>query len=263
MSRNLNHRTLLFLECLAEAVGDAAATLARPTVAGFSYARDDEPLERKLRRLAARGVITLPEPADPRIVQLTKAGRAVVDGGISPTARWARPWDGCWRMVLFDVAEHERPVRTRLRYVLRQARLGYLQGSVWVSPDPLETLRDTIRALTPNPEALLLFEGRPFAGESDTAIVNGAWDFPRLAEAHRECLTILRNPPAAADPPHRWNNWLMKERHAWFRALDLDPLLPDALQPKGYLGKEVLALRRAHLRLAFNRLGGERLLPTA
>ncbi len=261
MARNLHHRTLLFLECLAEAVGDAAATLARPTVAGFSAARDDEPLERKLRRLAARGVITLPDPADPRIVRLTEAGSALVNGGLSPTRCWARPWDGRWRLVLFDVAEHERPVRTRLRYVLRQARLGYLQGSVWVSPDPLDALRDTIRALAPNPEALLLFEGRPFAGESDAAIVHGAWNFSRLTEAHRECLSLLSNPPSA-EASRRWSDWLLKERGAWLRALDLDPLLPDALLPKGYLGKEVLAQRRAVLRHAFNLLGGEGLLPT-
>jgi phenylacetic acid degradation operon negative regulatory protein len=254
MPRNLSHTTIVFLECLAEAVGDTAATLARPTFASFAYARDDEPLAHKLRRLAARGVITLPEPADPRVVRLTEVGRSVVDGGVSPAARWARPWDGRWRMVLFDVAEEHRSVRTRLRYTLRQARLGYLQGSVWISPDPLETLRDTLRALTSNPEALLLFEGRPFAGESDGAIVSGAWSFSRLAEAHRECLALLRHPPTDTDPPGRWNSWLLKERHAWRRALDLDPLLPDPLLPKGYLGKEVLALRRHLLRQAFAHL---------
>ena len=124
MSKNLNLSTLIFLECLAEAIGDTAAALARPTVASLTGAADNEPLARKLRRLAARGVITLPEPADARIVHLTEAGRIVARGDLSPAERWTRPWDGHWRMVLFDVTEHERPARDRLRYVLRKARLG-------------------------------------------------------------------------------------------------------------------------------------------
>ena len=251
MSKNLNLSTLIFLECLAEAIGDTAAALARPTVASLTGAADNEPLARKLRRLAARGVITLPEPADARIVHLTEAGRIVARGDLSPAERWTRPWDGHWRMVLFDVTEHERPARDRLRYVLRKARLGYLQGSAWISPDPLEQLRDTVRAMTTNPEALLFFEGRPFAGESDAALVNGAWDFSRLAEAHRECLGLLTHPPADTDSSLRWRGWLQKERDAWLRALDLDPLLPTALLPKGYLGKEVHSLRRTLLRRAF------------
>ena len=252
MSKNLNLNTLIFLECLAEALGDATAALLRPTVAnltGGGY--DDEPLERKLRRLAACGVINLPEPADARIVCLTEAGRSLAHGGISPIERWARPWDGHWRMVLFDIAEHVHPVRDRFRYVLRQARLGYLQGSVWISPDPLDELRNTVRAMTSNPEALLFFQGRPSAGESDSALVDGAWDFSRLAEAHRECLGLLTHPPADTDSSRLWRVGLAKERDAWLRARDLDPLLPTALLPKEYLGKKVHSLRRALLRRAF------------
>jgi phenylacetic acid degradation operon negative regulatory protein len=257
MSRNFSLGTLAFLECLAAAVGDTVSTLAHPTLGRLTAgAYDDEPLERKLRRLAARGVITLPEPADPRILHLTELGHSIASGGISPKARWARPWDGRWRMVLFDVAEQERPLRTRLRYVLRQARLGYLQGSVWISPDPLGELRDTIRSLTANPEALLFFEGLPSAGESNEALVKGAWDFRRLAAAHRECLEFLHHAPADSAPPQRWRTWLVEERENWFRALKLDPLLPEKLLPRDYLGKEVSALRRIHLRRAFAHCGG-------
>ncbi|MBK8478099.1 MAG: hypothetical protein IPL39_17880 [Opitutaceae bacterium] len=251
MSKNLHLGTLVFLECLAEALADTASALARPTVANLTGSYDDEPLDRKLRRLAARGVITLPDPADPRIVRLTEAGQALAHHGVSPSERWARPWDGRWRMVLFDISEHEHPVRDRFRHVLRQARLGYLQGSVWISPDPLEQLRDTVRAMTANPEALLFFEGRPFAAESDAALVNGAWDFPRLDEAHRECLGILAHPPADTDSSHRWKTWLLKEHDAWLRALDLDPLLPSVLLPKSYQGQEVHSLRCRLLRRAF------------
>ncbi|MEK7607292.1 MAG: hypothetical protein AAB444_03810 [Patescibacteria group bacterium] len=44
------------------------------------------------------------------------------------------PWDGNWRMVLFDVPETKRQFRDYLRTLLKQ--LGFLQWqrSVWVSP---------------------------------------------------------------------------------------------------------------------------------
>ena len=44
------------------------------------------------------------------------------------------PWDGKWRMVLFDVPEPRRQFRDYLRTVLKQ--LGFLQWqrSVWISP---------------------------------------------------------------------------------------------------------------------------------
>ena len=252
MPRNLSRKTLVFLECLGEALADAASTLAHPSISRFgSGGYDDEPLERKLFRLAERGVIALPEPADPRIVRLTELGQALASGPLPPAARWSRPWDGLWRMVLFDIAEHERPVRDRLRDTLHAAKLGYLQGSVWISPDPLDALRNAIRTMTSNPEALLFFEGRPYAGEPDSALVNGAWNFPRLAEAHRDCLALLAAPPPSTAPRAQWRAWLIRERETWQRALDLDPLLPEVLLPKGYLGQEVHRRRRTLLRTAF------------
>lgn len=256
MPRSLRNETIVFLECLEEAIFDGLRWLGRPTVGGFSYSYDDEPLERKLRKLALRGVITLPDPTDARVLRLTDAGRRIVSGGVSPGERWARPWDGLWRMVLFDIEEVDRPVRTRLRNVLAAARLGYLQGSVWISPDSLVDLRAAIRSITPNPEALLFFEGRPFAGESDGALVQGAWSFRRLREAYEHCLGLLRNPPPKTAPAARWKAWLGEERQAWVDASSRDPFLPDVLLPVDYLGKEVHAFRKMRLREAFPHLIG-------
>jgi len=251
MSRNLRLETLIFLECLGEAALDAAGALMNPSVGRFTgCGGDDEPLERKLRRMAARGVITLPAPADPRTVRLTEAGRRLVTGGIDLPARWSRPWDRTWRMVLFDVAEHERTVRTKLRHALRRARLGYLQGSVWISPDPLDELRKKIKSMTANPEALLFFEGHPFAGESDAALVSGGWSFSGINDAYRESLAILAAMPKADEAPRRWREWLEREHTAWVRATFVDPFLPECLLPPDYLGRTAYEVRRTTLKHA-------------
>ena len=176
--------------------------------------------------------------------------------GVDPEARWRRPWDGQWRMVLFDVAEQERSTRARLRYELRQHRLGCLQGSVWVSPDPLGHLRDTVKSMIANPEALLFFEGRPFAGESDTALVNGAWNFEQINEAYRAHLRMLATKPPSTAEPLRWQKWLARERLSWLDALRRDPLLPEGLLPAGYLGREAHRTRRATLKQASLRAFG-------
>ena len=252
MQRALRLETLILLDCLAEATRDAAELLMHPTFGRFTSAGgwQDDTLEKKLRILARRGVITLPDPADPRIVRLSQEGRHLARGGVDPEARWSREWDGTWRLVLFDVAEADRKIRDRLRRELGLARLGYLQGSVWISPDPLDELRGKVESIAAKPEALLFIEGRPCAGESDAAIVAGAWDFARINDAYRENLAVQATMPRPTDPPHRWRQWLERERQSWFAAVDLDPLLPHRLLPAEYLGREAHRSHRKALRLA-------------
>src|SRR2546428_9700030 len=42
--------------------------------------------------------------SDNRLYRLSAQGRLHALGGRDPKERWARPWDGQWRLVLFDVA---------------------------------------------------------------------------------------------------------------------------------------------------------------
>lgn len=255
MPRTLRADTLAFLECLFESAIDVATISLNPCLKNFSSTRnwEDFDLNRKLRDLAARGVISLPSPADPRTVRLTEAGARLLHGGMDPEPRWARAWDGRWRMVLFDVAEQERPVRTKLRSMLAGARLGCLQRSVWISPDSLEALRADIRKLTANPGALLFFDGRPSAGESDAALVAGAWNFDRINAAYRAVMELDAAPPATGGAARTWHHWMERERTAWSAAIGRDPFLPEALHPPGYLGP---AAHRAH-RAALRRAAGE------
>jgi phenylacetic acid degradation operon negative regulatory protein len=242
--------TLILLDCLAEGVRDAAELLLHPTVGRFTSGSSwrEESMERKLRLLAARGVITLPNPVDPRIIRITEDGRRIARGGVDLEARWARPWDGQWRMVLFDIAEADHKLRDQFRHELSLARLGYLQGSVWVSPDPLADFRDKVKSMAANPESLLFFEGHPCAGESDSAIVAGAWNFARINERYAYAMAMHESSPRKSDPPYRWRHWLELERQSWLAAVAIDPLLPQPLLPAVYRGPEALRSRRKALR---------------
>jgi DNA-binding transcriptional regulator PaaX len=176
-----------------------------------------------------------------RLSRLTELGRLHVLGGRDPETQWSRHWDGKWRLVLFDLPMERHVQRGRLRRYLRARGFGYLQGSVWVTPDPMRDEREALAGGEINVESLLLLEARPCAGERDEEIVAGAWDFEAINRHYAKHLKLLEQRPktalnstAAAKTFHRWAT---EERVAWKTAVEIDPLLPKRLLPEDYLGR--------------------------
>jgi DNA-binding transcriptional regulator PaaX len=204
---------------------------------------------RKLAQLERLGLVeqTGFSQEDPgRVIRLTEAGRLAEAGGRDPNASWQRAWDGRWRMVLFDVQERKRTDRIRLQRRLRRLHFGYLQDSVWISPDAVETLRKALGGFTADAALLTLMEAQPCSGESDADLVRGAWDFARINRCYDDYLEILRGGSAAMGERTR-RNWLQTEWRAWHRAVRGDPLLPEVLLPHGYRGREAWERRRERM----------------
>jgi len=137
---------------------------------------------------------------------------------------------------------NRRAHRERLRRYLRGKNFGYLQGSVWITPDRMRDEREVLAGGKVNVESLLLLEARPCAGESDAEIVTGAWDFERINRRYARHLKVLEQCPtgplrdeAAAKALRRW---AADEREAWLSAVTIDPLLPERLLPSEYLGQQ-------------------------
>ncbi len=116
------------------------------------------------------------KPKD-RVYRLSETGRLHALGGRDPAVQWARAWDGRWRLVLFDVPRTQNTRRDKLRRFLRSRSFGCLQGSVWISPDPVNEIRKQLEGGAINVNSLVLFEAIPQGGESNAEIVAGAWDF--------------------------------------------------------------------------------------
>jgi DNA-binding transcriptional regulator PaaX len=176
-----------------------------------------------------------------RIYRLTAAGRLHALGGRDPEERWERNWDGKWRMVLFDVPTGQNAQRERLRRYLRAKCFGYLQNSVWITPDPLEEERRILGSGRIDVGSLILLEARPCAGESDAEISAGAWDFEKINRRYIRYLKVLEGHPKAAlrnEPAAKaLLRWATAEREAWLEAVTNDPLLPAKLLPARYLGR--------------------------
>jgi DNA-binding transcriptional regulator PaaX len=199
-----------------------------------------------------------PSAPDERLYRLTWQGRLHTLGGRDPQARWSREWDGRWRLVLYDVPTTRNIHRRRLRCYLCDKGFGYLQNSVWITPDSLEEERLLLVGGKINVESLILLEARPCAGESDAEIVAGAWDFERINRRYVQHLKILGERPdgalrsdAAAQALLRW---AAAEREAWLDAVRADPLLPERILPSDYLGQEAWRRRIKVLRQAGQQL---------
>ncbi|MCF7764005.1 MAG: hypothetical protein K9N62_10065 [Verrucomicrobia bacterium] len=181
------------------------------------------------------------KPGD-RLFRLTEQGRIHALGGRDPQTSWKRKWDGTWRLVVFDIPTGQNKQREKLRRHLKENGFGYLQDSVWITPDPLEELRDLLRGGTINVGSLVILEARPCSGESDSDIVAGAWDFKQLNAAYRHYLQVIQRRPSSRVQSEREATellrWAETERRAWLNAVSRDPLLPAVLLPAGYLGQQ-------------------------
>ena len=98
-----------------------------------------------------------------------------------------------------------------------------------------------------NVESLLLLEALPCAGESDTEIIAGAWDFERINRRYARHLKILDERPGGA-----LRN--AAEREARLEAVTNDPLLPGRILPSDYLGQRAWRRRVEVLRDASRQL---------
>ena len=193
-----------------------------------------------------------------RLYRLTEQGRLHALGGRDPATQWSRRWDGRWRLVLFDVPMEQHVLRNRLRRYLRTHGFGYLQGSVWITPDPVHGEREILTGGKINVESLLLLEARPCSGESDAEIAAGAWDFGAINSHYARYLKLLDQRP---DEPLRDNTaagllqrWAAAERATWLAAVEIDPLLPKRLLPPDYLGCRAWQRRIEVLRQAGQQL---------
>jgi len=223
----------------------------------WAYRND---LQRQVVALEQRQLVERnPDASGDRMYRLTKQGRLHVLGGRDPQVQWSRNWDGRWRLVLFDIPTTRQAHHVKLWRYLRDAGFGYLQNSVWITPDPLEKEKQILGGGKIHVESLILMEARPCAGESDAEIVAGAWDFERINRRYARNLKILDERPQGAlgnvsNAKKTLLNWATTERTAWLAAVKSDPLLPEQILPAGYLGRQAWRRRMEVLREAGRQL---------
>jgi DNA-binding transcriptional regulator PaaX len=181
-------------------------------------------------------------------LRLTEEGRVAAWGGVDPVSRWQRRWDGRWRFLLFDLPARDQKLRLRLWRWLRVHRYGYLQLSVWLTPDAIDEAHFPLHDLKLKPESFTVIEGRPVPPDSDADLVTGAWDFAAINKKYERVMDLAAIGKELTEKsnasPAKLRQWLAAERAAWLRAISNDPLLPEGLCPPVYLGQQAWEKRQ-------------------
>lgn len=96
-------------------------------------------------RLKQRGLVW--ENLDGRL-NLTTQGQAHIERVLMREYEIPAPilWNGKWHILLFDIRERRRKVRTQLRHLLQGAGFVRLQDSAWVHPFPCDEFVALVRA---------------------------------------------------------------------------------------------------------------------
>jgi DNA-binding transcriptional regulator PaaX len=71
-------------------------------------------LRRQFRRLEESGLLERASRKGGSTLRLTREGTRRAHGDVVLTERWNRPWDGRWRMLLFDLPARDHALRVRL-----------------------------------------------------------------------------------------------------------------------------------------------------
>lgn len=191
-------------------------------------------------------------------LKLTAQGRERLPIYHTPESSWNSPWNGIWYVLIFDVPEKERHYRDTLRGHLKRLRMGCLQKSVWVTPRDIRPDYDDLEQAANVHAISYLLESRTVLHRETNEVVENAWNFNWLHELHERYLHTYERNLHLLDQEDRDEEALMtllyQEAEAYVQCMRPDPLLPNALLPKTYLGKEVFALHESLRRSIANAL---------
>lgn len=210
-------------------------------------------------RLRKNGLIVHREEGaeTPQLV-LTDGGKRSLPDYFAPEKLWDRKWNGIWYLMMYDIPEVDKKYRNTLRQFLKRMRMGNLQKSVWVTPrDVRAEFDDLVKAASLDGFAYL-FEARTVLRLPSRVVVADAWDFDRIGMLQaRYCevadlnISKLTGAESSAEELALLVRMAVDAYHAAFIE---DPLLPSALHPNGYQGREVLRLHRSLLGLVTQQL---------
>ena len=179
-------------------------------------------------------------------LRLTEEGRKHLPVYYRPDLQWNSTWNGIWYMLIFDVPEKERSYRDSLRRFLKRLRMGCLQKSVWITPRDIRPEYSDLEKAANIHAVSYLLESRTVLHRETAELVRDAWDFDRLHQLHERYIDVyeenLHRLKLVTFDSDEVMRLLYEEAEAYMQCMQLDPLLPDKLLPKEYLGRHVYAL---------------------
>jgi phenylacetic acid degradation operon negative regulatory protein len=193
---------------------------------------------RAFERWEAEHILEKIEQGQEVLYRLGKAGEEFLERRRPSPELRRRQWDGRWRMVVFDFPEVARKARDAFRAQLRAQRLGCLQKSVWITPDPVIPAWRRLLTETKLTEWVLLFESAELGPVDDVEIASKVWSLDELAKGYERYLAEFKDFPRrlrqarSSELPGPLGQRAHRESRVYLGLLRDDPLLPEALLPK-------------------------------
>jgi phenylacetic acid degradation operon negative regulatory protein len=169
---------------------------------------------------------------------LTAPGRRLLTEGAQRIYEFCSPvpgWDGDWLILYVSVPESRRRLRHRLRTRLTWAGFGSPGPGMWISPWAAREaeVRQAVEELGLEAGAMS-FTGRFGGLGSEQEMVHRAWDLDAVAAHYEEFVRAFETlRPGSPDTTMLAQLRLV---HEWRRFPFLDPGLPAALLPPGWIG---------------------------
>jgi phenylacetic acid degradation operon negative regulatory protein len=209
-------------------------------------------------RLRKAGLLTPTTPGRGGSILLTETGLNALAPYARPKRYWKRRWNGRWFLLVYDVPEEERQYRDVLRRFLREHRMGELQRSVYVTPHDIRPLYEDLAKATGIRGYAMLFETHSVLAMHDEQVVTSAWDFDLLDSRQAYyCRTAAANLDQLISGPYtrtELESLARDELQGYRLAMVDDPLLPEKLLPRTYLGKKVFRLHTKMVKAIAERL---------
>lgn len=111
------------------------------------FRREPKRWREELSRLLKKKWVEYKGERGNRCYLLTEEGLNQLFAGFPLLKHRQKPWDGNWRLVVYDIKESEKQMRERLRTELKRLGFVFIQKSVWLTPFSVEEdLKKFLRA---------------------------------------------------------------------------------------------------------------------
>lgn len=197
-----------------------------------------------LARLADNGWLARTKEGRRTRWHLTEMSRTLLDSGaerIYGFGQTPRSWDGRWSVVLASLPDGHPTSRHRLRARLGWAGYASFEQGAWISPwtDHEDAAVKVLDDLDMRVATSFVAELGQLGNGRD--IVSRAWNLDDVDAQYRDFINLTSSTdgaPAGADAARQ----LTLLVHRWRRFPFLDPELPAALLPDGWLGAPAASL---------------------
>ena len=181
-------------------------------------------------------------------LKLTSLGKEKILNKIPFFKLRKKRWDGKWLMVVFDIPEKHSSTRRALREKLRELGFGMLQRSVWISPYNFSSLFQEFLENIGLSEKVLVVGPTKIGVKDEKALASKVFKLKKVDKEYKKLFEKWEN------KGEKGRRDLIREiKTDYLEILASDPLLPESLLPKDWLGKRAAELIKRLVKIGVER----------